>query len=98
MNLFTRSKKKEALDCKHMCVDSYATLSSWLWSGASALELTYNEWQLFFPWMATLIHQSLILEDAGSLRPFSLGAGFLAAAVPRVLMLSSMSFIQIHAE
>lgn len=59
---------------------------------------THNEWQLFFPWMATLIHQSLIFEDAGSLRPFSLVASFLAAAVPRVLMLSSMSFIQIHAE
>lgn len=98
MNPFTRAKKKEALDCKHMCVVSYTILSSWLWSLASALELTHNEWQLFFPWMVILIHQSLILEDAGSLRPFSLVAGFLAAAVLRVLMLSSMSFIQIHAE
>lgn len=41
---------------------------------------------------------SSVSEDAGSLCPFSLVASFLAAAVPRVLMLNSMSFIQIHAE
>lgn len=98
MNPFTRYKKKEALDCKHMCVGSYSILSSWLWSRASALELTHKEWQLLFPWMVTLIHQSPILEDAGSLRPFSLVAGFLAAAALRVCMLSSVSFIQIHVE
>lgn len=67
-NLFTRSKTKEVLDCKHTCMDSSSLI-------LMALVSSFSSWAdlqwvaAFFLWMVTPIHQPLILEDAGSPLP-----------------------------
>lgn len=61
-------------------VDSHGVFSSLFWSQASALELSYNEWLLFLPWILTPIHRPLSLESAGALQSCALALGFLGCS------------------